>query len=96
MGFRELQRKKNKKFLIRDQDTEIPVHNLWTIFIFPEFVHRRALPAAAQEQNREREKMKVNNNSYILGQSICRLFYFLAQFLFITNKTELGYDLQMM
>ena len=36
----------------------------------------------AQEQNREREKMKVKNNSYKLGQNICRLFHFLAQFLF--------------
>ena len=49
------------------------------------------MPAAVQEQNRKREKIKIKNNSYNLGQNICKLFHFLAQFLFTTSKTELGY-----
>ena len=44
-----------------------------------------------QEQNIEREKMKVKNNSYNIGQNICRIFHFLVKFLFTTSKTELGY-----
>ena len=36
----------------------------------------------------EKTSKKFSDN---LGQNICRLFHFLAQFLFTTSKTELDY-----
>ena len=91
MGFRELQRKKTGNFWEESKAQKQQYITYEPSSFFLNLSTGELCLQPVQEQNTERENMKVKNNSYNLGQNICILFHSLVQFLFTTNKTELGY-----
>ena len=94
MDFHELQRKKAGNFWGETQRQKHQYITYEPSSFFLNLSTGELCLQPVQEQNREREKMEVKNNSYNLGQNICRLFHFLVQFLLTTSKTELGYHHQ--